>query len=203
MSQDQVALESVCFDFLRTEYNGVNNSNINPNWGAVDDYLHQAASSTEWPVGITYDPDNSGTPIGSLGVHEHWNNAIDKKYSRNLGTGSGIELVKLENQAFDTSAYIPNSIKRVSLIMQASVTPNPATDRITVRFYSKTLGSCTIYLIATDGHLVPNETVPYVGDGHQQIDLALNNIKPGLYLSHIKVANSQFTDAQTLKLYKK
>jgi hypothetical protein len=28
-------------------------------------------------------------------VHEHWNNAADKKYSRNLGSGAGIELVAL------------------------------------------------------------------------------------------------------------
>jgi len=26
-------------------------------------------------------------------VHEHWNNPVDKQYSRNLGTGDGIELV--------------------------------------------------------------------------------------------------------------
>ncbi len=29
----------------------------------------------------------------SLGVHEHWNNPVDKQYSRNLGTSEGIELV--------------------------------------------------------------------------------------------------------------
>jgi hypothetical protein len=28
-------------------------------------------------AGITYDPDNTGSPIGSLGVHEHWNNTAD------------------------------------------------------------------------------------------------------------------------------
>ena len=28
-------------------------------------------------------------------MHEHWNNATDKQYSRNLGTGQGIELVAL------------------------------------------------------------------------------------------------------------
>jgi len=28
------------------------------------------------------------------GVHEHWNNPMDKQYSRNLGSGEGIELVK-------------------------------------------------------------------------------------------------------------
>jgi hypothetical protein len=28
-------------------------------------------------------------------VHEHWNNATDKKYTRNLGKGAGIELVNV------------------------------------------------------------------------------------------------------------
>ena len=31
--------------------------------------------------------------LASLGVHEHWNNAVEKQYSRNLGIGDGIELV--------------------------------------------------------------------------------------------------------------
>ena len=29
------------------------------------------------------------------GVHEHWNNPQERNYSRNLGTGNGIELVKV------------------------------------------------------------------------------------------------------------
>ena len=102
ISQDQVALESVCYDFLRTEWNGINKhdprNNIpetNPNMNGVDDYLHQAADSTNWPKDITYDPDNSGKPIRSLGTHEHWNNAENKQYSRNLGLNKGIELVSI------------------------------------------------------------------------------------------------------------
>jgi hypothetical protein len=81
LSQDQVALESVCYDFLRSEWNGINiHSPSNnqyeslPNVNGVDDYLHQAADQSNWPAGILYDPDNSGKPISSLGVHEHWNN---------------------------------------------------------------------------------------------------------------------------------
>ena len=31
--------------------------------------------------------------MASQGVHEHWNNATEKKYTRNLGTGNGIELL--------------------------------------------------------------------------------------------------------------
>ncbi len=102
VSQDQVALESVCFDFLRTEWNGINKhdpannaSEDRPNLPGVDDYLHQAADSSNWPEGIVYDPDNSGKPLPSLGVHEHWNNTESKQYSRNLGYNTGIELVSI------------------------------------------------------------------------------------------------------------
>ena len=97
VSLDQVALESVCFDFLRNEATvGSPRWRNRPNMAqGVDDYLHQAASAEFWPEGIAYDPDKSGTPIPSLGIHEHWNNPADKDYSRNLGNPTGIELVKI------------------------------------------------------------------------------------------------------------
>ncbi|MBN2352339.1 MAG: DUF362 domain-containing protein [Spirochaetales bacterium] len=93
LSLDPVAIESVGYDFLRSEYI----SDTPYSWvqmQGVDDYLHQAADHENWPKDIVYDPENDGTPIGSLGVHEHWNNPVDKQYSRNLETGDGIELVK-------------------------------------------------------------------------------------------------------------
>ncbi len=102
MSLDPVAIESVGYDFLRTEWNGerthdaVNNqSEFQANINGVDDYMHQAANPANWPEGIIYDPNNTGTPVPVLGVHEHWNNPIDKQYTRNLGTGNGIELVSI------------------------------------------------------------------------------------------------------------
>ncbi len=88
-SQDPVAIDSVAFDFLWTEWADY------PRKGGVDDYLHEAALAAGPPSGTFYDPDHA-TPVNrlaSLGVHEHWNNADEKKYSRNLGTGKGIELV--------------------------------------------------------------------------------------------------------------
>jgi hypothetical protein len=92
-SQDQVALESVCFDFLRNEFTDPEGPGRARPWmGAVDDHMHQAADSGFWPEGIIYDPENDGTPISSLGVHEHWNNMFDRQYSRNLGFDYGIEL---------------------------------------------------------------------------------------------------------------
>jgi hypothetical protein len=102
VSQDQVAIESVCYDFLRSEWNGIHkHSSANnvfengPDMYGVDDYLHQAADSGNWPDGIIYDPDNSGKPIPSLGVHEHWNNPDSKQYSGNLGRTNGITLVSI------------------------------------------------------------------------------------------------------------
>jgi hypothetical protein len=85
MSQDGVAIESVLLDFLRSE--GAVAS------GTADNYLHEAAQADNPPSGTVYDPENDGIPLESLGVHEHWNNPTDKQYSRNLGTGEGIELI--------------------------------------------------------------------------------------------------------------
>ena len=70
---------------------------MNPNVvdvkGNPDNYLHEAALANKPPSGTTYDPEGDGTALQSLGVHEHWNSPKEMKYSRNLGTGRGIELV--------------------------------------------------------------------------------------------------------------
>lgn len=90
-SQDPVAIDSVGFDFLWSERTDF------PRKGGVDDYLHEAALAADPPSGTFYDP-NHATPtqrLASLGVHEHWNNPQEKKYSRNLGTGDGIELIQV------------------------------------------------------------------------------------------------------------
>jgi hypothetical protein len=87
-SQDQVAIDSVAFDFLITEWPEAGG----PAHAGTDDYLHEAALADDPPSGTFYDPERDGTRLASLGVHEHWNNPIDKKYSRNLGTGNGIQL---------------------------------------------------------------------------------------------------------------
>jgi hypothetical protein len=90
-SQDPVAIDSVGFDFLWAEY-----ADFPRNVG-VDDYLHEAALASNPPSGTFYDPDHA-TPtkrLSSLGVHEHWNNSKEQQYSRNLGKGSGIELIKV------------------------------------------------------------------------------------------------------------
>jgi hypothetical protein len=96
-SLDPVAIESVGYDFLRSEFTSSRNigdgAGTYPQKPAADDYLHQASDTTLWPADIKYDPDGNGIHLKSLGTHEHWNNAIDKQYSRDLGLNTGIELV--------------------------------------------------------------------------------------------------------------
>ncbi|MCC7175059.1 MAG: DUF362 domain-containing protein [Bryobacterales bacterium] len=89
-SQDPVAIDSVGLDFLRAEWSD------HPHLDGADDYLHEAALAGNPPSGTFYDPDHAEnrTRLTSLGVHEHWNNAEEKKYSRNLGKKEGIELVR-------------------------------------------------------------------------------------------------------------
>jgi hypothetical protein len=86
LSFDGVAIESVGLDFLRSEPTMYNV------YGNVDNYLHEAAMANDPPSGVFYDPAGTGSRLESLGVHEHWNNEVDKQYSRNLSTGQGIEL---------------------------------------------------------------------------------------------------------------
>ena len=86
-----MAIDSVALDFLSSEP-----SLKTIVTGAVDNYLHEMALANQPPSKTVYDPAKTGKALASMGVHEHWNNAADKKYSRNLGKGAGIELVSVK-----------------------------------------------------------------------------------------------------------
>jgi hypothetical protein len=162
-SQDQVALESVCFDFLKTEYTQANHpDNYWPQMDGVDDYLHQAADPNNWPAGINYDPENDGTPIGSLGVHEHWNDANNKQYTRNLDpvNGQGIELV---NPAIDhylvsitkcTVSAGKNNIGTVSVsgVMDVNADDLNDTNSFTITVDSNNMRSPCTKIFPVDGN---------------------------------------------------
>jgi hypothetical protein len=104
---DPVAIDSVAFDFLLEEWpDVVTGGTGNPGslQGGAEDYLHEAALAGNPPSGTFYDPDKDGVSLASLGVHEHWNNPQDKQYSRNLGTGDGIELIQIKGTRGETEA---------------------------------------------------------------------------------------------------
>jgi uncharacterized protein (DUF362 family) len=96
-SQDPVAIESVLFDLFQFDPDSYRFHTI----AGAQDYLIEAAKADDPASGTFYDPDHE-TPtirLHSLGVYEHWNNAVDRKYSRNLSTGNGIELVFIDHAA--------------------------------------------------------------------------------------------------------
>jgi hypothetical protein len=178
-SQDPVAIESVCFDFLHSEYNGQNGKVNRPNMGAVDDYLHQAADSSLWPDNIVYDPDNDQILYSSLGVHEHWNDSIQKKYTRNLGTGNGIELLCVKN----VMNAIPGSDSYASLFVFA---PNPVTDYLKI--------TCSINeevkvsLFSLNSELLNSFRYPAGG----AIVLDLQDLESGVYFVYIRCNTGVF-----------
>jgi hypothetical protein len=163
MSLDPVAIESVCHDFLRTEYNGPTIAESRPNWFGVDDYLHQAADSVLWAEGITYDPDNDGILIASLGVHEHWNDSLHKQYTRNLETGLGIELFKAHEMGTGFALEM-NQLK-------VSVYPNPVTDFI--RISSLENRTLEYSLIDMDGRVFLNGKI--INKSVKEIDMSFLN----------------------------
>lgn len=101
ISQDPIAIDSVALDFIRNEPNefGVH-SLYRGDQGHADNWMHEAALIENAPSGTKYDPEQDGSVVKtSLGVHEHWNNPTEKKYSRNLGKKQGIELVAVAGPA--------------------------------------------------------------------------------------------------------
>lgn len=94
VSQDAVAIDSVGADFLINEPTVTKNNGVLRDNPTVENYLHEAGLVENAPSGTVY-TDGNGNKVENLGVHEHWNNFIDKQYSRNLGKDEGIELIKI------------------------------------------------------------------------------------------------------------
>ncbi len=197
MSLDQVALESVCYDFLRTEFNGINQPEAYPNWLGVDDYLHQAADQGNWPEGFEYNPDGTGV-LKSLGVHEHWNNPQDKQYSRNLGTGSGIELKQVAGKLVSS----PEIEKNNSIFVKTF--PNPFRDELTVSFFLEDTGEIALEIYSIEGKLMRQLKNERLAGGNQEIRLNASemNLQPGLYILSLsgKSTNGFFRETQKIQV---
>lgn len=86
-SQDGVAIDAVVLDFILAEWPDA------PDMMYSDYSVNESALADNPPSGTVYDPERDGTKLTSLGVSEHWNNPIEKKYSRNLNKETGIELL--------------------------------------------------------------------------------------------------------------
>jgi len=201
LSLDPVAIESVGYDFLRAEFTA-DRPDVGDGAGTyvqmdgVDDYLQQAADSSNWPDSILgtdgqyysfsgYDPENDGTVIASLGTNEHWNNDIDKQYSRNLGTGNGIELyepsvVSVKN----TSSEVPSDF-----VLHQNY-PNPFNPTTTIGFSIKEVANVELNVYDVTGKLVDviikSEFKPV---GTYKVRYNAERLSSGVYFAYLKAGN--------------
>jgi hypothetical protein len=181
LSLDPVAIESVGYDFIRSEFTSERDNSDGAGtyvqMEGVDDYLHQAADKSNWPEGIIYDPEKDGVEIASLGTHEHWNNSNDKQYSRNLGTGQGIELIKTS-----PSTYLEDNVLQVSGFKLYPNYPNPFNPSTRIKYSLANDGIVNLSVYDVNGKLVEsilkNEFKP---SGEYEIEFNANQLSSGVY----------------------
>ncbi len=198
-SLDPVAIESVGYDFLRAEFTAERaastGSGTYVQMDGVDDYLHQAADSTNWPARVKYDPDGNGVHVPSLGVHEHWDNAIDMKYSRNLGTGNGIELYKADSFVSVKDHPVAHHFELYQNY------PNPFNPATRIKFSLEESGSVSLLIYDLTGKLVDailnDETAPA---GTYELEYNASKLASGVYF--YKLISGKFEQTKKFILLK-
>jgi hypothetical protein len=182
-SFDDVALESVCLDFLRAEQSV--STSMTAVSGNVDNYLHEAALANNPPSGTIYRP-NDTTRLSSLGVHEHWNNASEKKYSRNLGTGEGIELISVKHD------WIPTGVNKLSDSNNGVVIyPIPASDIVHLKLNNQINGEGILALYAISGNLLYKEKIEKYTSNYTK-DISISKYI-GVLVLKISIGDQTFT----------
>ena len=205
VSQDGVAIESVCYDFLFAEYSSTIHYNAYkakcdfPLWPAAQDYIHQAASSVYWPKNMQYDPEGDGTVIGSLGVTEHWNNSVNKQYSDNLtGNPGGIQLVSVPSTlvASEPIKYdpLPLHFENTSIDLlkerNARVYPNPFRDNLTIELSALTNQRSLVEIYDRTGKLVYSKQF----NSYETMKISeLASLRQGIYVLKIKAGIKIYT----------
>lgn len=210
ISQDPVAIESVCFDFLREEYMnypGLHGNDDFPLWEGVQDYIHQAADPAQWPLGISYDPDHAdhSHPIGSLGVHEHWNNADQKEYSVNLtGEKGGIDLVSFPKNLVPSvplkynHEMNPTGISNLNLV-SPKIFPNPCSENFILTYSIPTEGMVSISLWSANGKKVADlqENIHEKGPMIHEFNIQLPG---GIYFCRLNLHKGSVIEVVTTRL---
>ena len=179
LAQDPVAIESVCYDFLLEEYKDKTEEKF-PYLDGADDYILQAADPENWPDDIQYDPEGDGSIIGSLGTHEHWNNAEEKKYFRNLGNEKGIELVQVNDSTGTNPTGINQHAISSSRDMDLKVFPNPVNDYINIQMNNEIIGTGQVKIYDLSGRLVKAIAMNKRNTFYQK-RLSVNHLENGMY----------------------
>jgi hypothetical protein len=179
MSQDIVAMESVLLDFLRS-------AGVVPA-GTPDNYLHEAAQADNPPSGTVYDPENDGIRLQSLGVHEHWNNPTDKQYSRNLGTGKGIELIQIINNTPTVVEHSSSDIPETFTLFANY--PNPFNPSTKIRYAIPQNSFVTLKVFDLRGREIVTLVNEKKVSGNYEVTFIASNLSSGIYFYQLKTEN--------------
>ncbi len=198
VSMDPVAIASVGLDILQEEFQEEDLTVYPPRYvhvrfPAVDDYMHQAASSEWWPEGIIYDPEDDGTPIGSLGVHEHWDNAVNKQYSRNLKTGEGIELIYQNKQQGTPSSVDAYFSENAGFLAY----PSAGNSILNLVINQEMQQKVDVKIYNLSGQLLQQNTLEF-GSFGQVNQMPLNSHGAGYYVVHIQSGSTIFSQGVIL-----
>ncbi|MFC2136890.1 DUF362 domain-containing protein [Bacteroidota bacterium] len=208
LSQDLLAIESVCFDFLLTEHESGTASRY-PYIDGTDDYLLQAADPSNWPSNITYDPEGDGTSIGSLGIHEHWNNSTDKQYKTNLEGVGGIHLVSIPESLVASVDLDPSGIFDYTAVsiyeemvnnLDIKSYPSPAVYQANFEFNLDHKSTVLIEMYNLDGQKVQTLLNGVLPGGSHKISWDVNDVPSGMYIASIIVENSYTRKVNSIKI---
>jgi len=195
VSQDRVAIDAVCYDFLLEEYAEKADRVKYAYMLGSDDYLQQAADPSNWADGIEYDPEGDGIIIGSLGVYEHWNKATEKKYSRNLGTGNGIELITVNKSDMVSTSELFSPSNSIA----AKIYPNPATDNVFIEYNLTEPCRVSAQIFDMSGKRMAELFNKEEMNGRFYFQYDVKKLKTGNYILQLKVLNQGVEEVSTVK----
>jgi hypothetical protein len=164
--------------------------------GTPDNYLHEAAQADNPPSGTVYDPEHDGTHLQSLGVHEHWNNPTNKQYSRNLGTGKGIELIQIIN---NTSTVVERSSNDISETFTLFTNyPNPFNPSTKIRYAIPQNSFIKLKVFDLRGREIATLVNEKKASGNYEVSFHASNLSSGIYFYQLKTENYSQTKKMIL-----
>ncbi|MGE5497852.1 MAG: DUF362 domain-containing protein [Syntrophothermus sp.] len=186
ISFDPVAIESVGLDFLRAEFTKERGLSTYSQMVGTEDYLRQAADSANWPKGIKYNPDHSNKYFSSLGVYEHWNDPVNKQYSRNLGLNEGIELIKANTATY---VYEEKNNRMPDGYMLYTNYPNPFNPSTVIKYYLPQDSYVTLLVYDNAGKEITSLVKGTVPAGSHSVRFDAGSLPSGTYYYQLKAGD--------------
>ena len=130
----------------------------------------------------------------------HFNMSVNQGYNPSVPA-------EVAEALFDASDHLPVTMKiavdaklgvkvAMETALQASISPNPASDKANVHFFNPSQGLVQFDLYSLQGQLVQRSSADF-GEGSQQFELPLQGLPTGFYLLHVKHSDGW---RQTIKM---